>query len=128
MFRSAVFSLALVTPAFAEGVTILPGYSDFRTPDETVVDMPMSYVQDWVAAFPEEGANAALQLTANFDEAGILTIEVTESGLADDSVSAIQQRFDLRQREDWRWQLVAYGFRQQCYRGGTGDWQANPCI
>lgn len=127
MLRSAFLSLILVTPAFADGVTILPGYSDFRTPKNTIVDMPMSYVQDWVAGFPEEGAHAALQLDAGYNDAGILTIEITESGLADDSVSAIQKRFELRLREDWRWELVAYGFRQKCYRGGNGDWQANPC-
>lgn len=127
MFKTLAFGLALATPAFADGVPTLPGYSDFRTPDTTLVDLPMSYVQDWVMNYPGEGGNAALTLDARFADDGTLTIEITESGVADDSVGTIQKRFDMRQTSDWRWELVAYGFRQKCRRGDSTGWQVKPC-
>lgn len=78
-------------------------------------------------SFLEEGSRADLTVTVVFSDDGLLTVEITESGVADDSVSAIQKRFDLRRTDDRRWALVAYGFRQKCARGGTIGWQADPC-
>ncbi|MDA7428273.1 hypothetical protein PGB28_07370 [Primorskyibacter aestuariivivens] len=127
MFRTLIICATLATPAIADGIPTLPGYSNFRTPETTIVDQPMSYVQDWVMSFPEEGGNASLQVTAGFSDDGLLTVEVTENGVADDSVSAIQKRFDLRRTEDWRWELVAYGFRQKCGRRDMTGWQVDPC-
>jgi hypothetical protein len=115
------------SPAFADGVEILDGFSDFRLPDVTSYDQPMSLISDWVMGFPGEGeGRPSLTVTSAVGDDGNLTMEITETGLADDSVSAIQRRYVL-ERAEGGWSLVGYGHRQQCWRGETGVWTASAC-
>lgn len=127
IYKTLLLYALMASPALAESAETLAGYSDFRKPSTTIVDQPMSYVADWITKFPGEGSNATLSLDAGFADDGTLRVGITESELADDSVANIQKRFDLRQTDDWRWQLTAYGFRQKCRRGNTRDWQDKPC-
>lgn len=126
--KRAILAFCLcASPAIADGVEILDGYSDFRVPETTSYDQPMALISDWVMGFPEEGeGRPALNVTSAIDENGTLIIEITESGLADDSVSAVQRRYVL-EPGDGGWTLVGYGHRQQCWRGESRDWTASPC-
>ncbi|TBX28238.1 hypothetical protein [Nioella sediminis] len=128
MIRSfLVFACLCAAPAAAQDVQILPGHSDFRLPAQLVHDQPMSLVQDWIIGFPDGEGRPELQLLSEVDDTGRLVIVLTESGLADDSVSAVRQRFELIRTDAGAWALTAYGFQQQCARGGSEDWLATPC-
>ncbi|MGI3184709.1 hypothetical protein [Nioella aestuarii] len=127
MKRSLLAFFLCASPALADGVQILDGYSDFRVPEVTSYDQPMTLVSDWVLGFPEEGeGRPALNLSSAIGDDGHLTIEITETGLADDSVSAVQRRYVL-ERTETGWTLVGYGHRQQCWRGETSEWTASAC-
>lgn len=128
MLRSFIFfSCLCATSATAQEVQILPGHSDFRAPAPGVYDQPMQLVQDWVLGFPDGEGRPELQLASAITEDGRLVIDLSESGLADDSVLAVRQRFELIRADNGAWALVAYGFQQRCARGGSSDWQAEPC-
>ena len=117
----------LAGPLAAEGVQILPGYSDFRLPEVQVVDQPMALMQDWLMYFPESAeGRPRIDLSAQVTD-GRLVVEFTDASGGDDSVKAIQRRMEFLQTDDWRWRLVAYGFRQQCWRSGSDDWTDRPC-
>ncbi|SNT34665.1 hypothetical protein [Antarctobacter heliothermus] len=126
--RRLLLSACLVaSPLAAQTVQILPGYSDFRLPETQVVDRPMSLMMDWLLSFPESAEGGPqVDLSAKVEE-GRLMIEFTDAGGGDDSVRAIQRRMEFLQTEGGRWQLVAYGFRQQCWRSGSDDWTDRPC-
>ncbi len=128
MLRFAFLSTFLATAAAADDFQILPGYSDFGLPEMALIEQPMTLVTNWVAGFPDsvEG-RPTLSLTSEMQD-GILVIEITETGLADDSVSAVQRRYELAPTDDWQWQMVAYGHHQQCYRVNPGQWHADPCL
>jgi len=127
MKRLALALCLCASPAFADVVEILDGYSDFRLPEATRYDQPMALISDWVLGFPE-GAEGrpALNVVSGIGEGGVLTIEITESGLADDSVYAVQRRYVL-EPGDGGWTLTGYGHRQQCWRDDPREWTAAPC-
>ena len=127
MKRTFLAFCMCASPALADGVEILDGYSDFRLPEMTSYDQPMTLISDWIMEFPGEGeGRPALDVSSAIGEDGILSIEITESGLADDSVSAVQRRYVFA-RGDGAWTLVGYGHRQQCWRGDSRDWTASSC-
>ncbi len=121
--------LCLASPALAGEVRILDGYSDFRKPENFEFEQPLAPLSDWIAGFPEMAdGRPGLTLTSAFAD-GVLSVEITETGLMDDSVAAIQQRLEFAPMEDGRWLLTGYGFRQQCYRGtNAGTWTDKPCL
>ena len=126
---SVAFCLGVGTAAHAQDVLTLEGYADFRKPASVTVERPMAVVQDMLTAFPEslEG-RPAMEIDAAKNADGDLQIDVTEGGLLDDSVDAIQRRYVMRQMEDGRYRLVAYGYRQKCGRGeNPGKWTADLC-
>lgn len=117
----------LASPLAAQEVRILPGHSDFRLPETRVVRQPMREIESWVLDFPESGEGApSLDLSANF-EGDRLVIVLTLAGGGDDSVSAVQRRLEYTETTDQRWALVAYGFRQKCFRRGADGWTDRPC-
>ncbi|ASP19900.1 hypothetical protein ANTHELSMS3_01185 [Antarctobacter heliothermus] len=127
MRRLLLSACLLASPLAAQTVQILPGYSDFRLPATQVVDQPMTLMMNWLLSFPESAeGRPQIDLLAKVEE-GRLAIVFTDSGGGDDSVKAIQRRMEFLQTEDWRWRLVAYGFRQQCWRGESDDWTDRPC-
>lgn len=127
MKRFLLAACLCASPAFADGIAILDGFSEFRLPEVTSYDQPMTLVSDWVMSFPREGeGRPSLSVTSTIGDDRSLTIEITETGLADDSVSAVQRRYVL-ERADAGWTLVGYGHRQRCWRGETGVWTASPC-
>jgi len=127
MLRFLCILCLTASPLSAQDVQVLPGYSDFRMPDTTVHARPMTLMQDWIMEFPGTGeGRPAMEIVASLED-DRLVIEFTETGIADDSVSAIQRRMEFSPAEDRRWTLVAYGFRQKCWRGASDDWQATPC-
>ncbi|MGP6089109.1 hypothetical protein [Antarctobacter jejuensis] len=92
-----------------------------------MVDRPISLFDDWMSGFPESGEGApSLDFSASF-EGDRLVMVLTLAGGGDDSVSAVQRRIEFIQVEDWRWAVMAYGFRQKCYRSGSDDWTPKPC-
>lgn len=128
MLRFLMFvSCLCATSAVAQEVQILPGHSDFRAPAPGIYDQPMHLVQDWVLGFPDGEGRPELQLSSAIGADGRLVIELSETGLADDSVLAVRQRFDLIRADGGGWTLAAYGFQQRCARGASSDWQAEPC-
>ncbi len=121
-------AILAATSLSAQQVEILPGYSDFRAPEAMVLERPMDLVSDWVAGFPESPEGRPhLTLNAELADSGLLVIEITEFNLLDDSVASVQRRYELSPAEAG-WHLVAFGHRQQCYRGSDGEWQADPCL
>lgn len=128
MRRLLLSACLLASPLAAQQAQILPGYSDFRLPEGQVVDQPMSLMADWLLSFPESTEGSPrIDLSAKVEQ-GRLVIELTDAGAGDDSVRAIQRRMEFLQTKDGRWQLVAYGFRQQCQRSDSGDWTDRPCL
>ena len=132
-FAAAAFLLAMALvaplPVRASEIVTLDGFTDFRKPGPMTVERPMAVVVDTLTAFPEslEG-RPAIEIDAAKNGDGDLQIDVTESGLMDDSVDAIQRRFVMRQTEAGAYRLVAYGYRQKCGRGeNPGEWTAELC-
>lgn len=127
MLRPFLFACLLAGPLSAQEIEILPGYSDFRLPETRVVRRPMSLFEDWFSGFPETGEGGpTLDLSAGI-EGERLIIVLTLGGGGDDSVGVVQRRAEFIQVEDLRWAVMAYGFRQKCFRSGSDDWTDKPC-
>ncbi len=127
MLRLLLTACFLAGPVSAQEVEILPGYSDFRQPETRVVRRPFSLFESWISRFPENGeGDPTLDLTAGI-EGERLVMVLTLGGGGDDSVSAVQRRIEFIQVEDLRWAVMAYGFRQKCFRSGSDDWTDKPC-
>ncbi|MBV6636831.1 MAG: hypothetical protein KI788_13105 [Mameliella sp.] len=127
MLRALLIACLFATPVAAQDVTILPGHSDFRLPETRVVRHPMREIQTWILDFPESAEGApSLDLSAGI-EGDHLVIVLTLAGGGDDSVIAVQRRLEYTETIDRRWALMAYGFRQKCFRGGSDDWTDQPC-
>lgn len=127
MLRPLVIACLFASPLAAQDIEILPGHSDFRLPETRVVRHPISLIEDWFSDFPETGeGRPTLDLTAGI-EGDRLIVVLTLGGGGDDSVSAVQRRMEFIQVEDLRWALMAYGFRQKCWRGDPDAWTDQPC-
>ena len=131
-FSTLLVCLSLPFSAAGASEVFTPaGYSDFRSPGAIIVDRPMDVVRDQLSIFPElfgEG-KPAIELISFMDESNRLVIDFKETGLLDDSVEAINQRFVLEENGDGKFKLWGYGFRQKCYRApSVGQWIAEPCL
>lgn len=127
MIRSALILGLLASPLAAQDLQILPGYSDFRKPEAGRYVALTDLLPTWALSFPEstEGSPRVDLMSTVVGER--LVVEVTSIGGGDDSVSAIQIRYELEQDGTGAWVLMAYGFRQQCARSGSEGWTSQPC-
>ena len=119
-----------VSAANAGEVTILEGYSDFRSPGSITLERPMHAVLDDLVGFPEFFGETSpeLQVKSYFDAPDRLVIDVVESGLLDDSVTALNRKFVLEETDEGKFRIHGYGYRQKCSRGdGAGKWVATAC-
>jgi len=123
-----VVGVSTTIGALAAEVKTLDGFSDFRKPEATTLERPMTMVQDLLTNFPEyEGANGVMTLTSYF-EGTELIIDYVEDGIADDSSSAFNRRYVFKPTGKGMYDLVAYGHRQKCARGTLkGKWSGKPC-
>ena len=127
MRRFFLLAAVLAGPLAAQEIEILPGHSDFRLPETRVVQYPMQLIDDWLRPFPESGEGApTLELVAGI-ESDRLVLVLTLAGGGDDAVRAVQRRLEFIQTENLSWALMAYGFRQTCWRSGSDDWTDQLC-
>ncbi len=127
---TGALALNMAGSALAEEVFIPEGYSDFGSPGAITVSRPVHAVLDTLIGFPESHGSGSerLEMKSYFDRADRLVLDVTESGLADDSVSATNRKFVFKQAERGSYQLWGYGFRRQCARSeDIEEWVATAC-
>ncbi len=121
MFKFSVLALATVLPfsALADG-QILVG---------DVFDDPRSIGRTAIAEFYflEEGLpHISVEMT--YDKQDFMTVIITETGFADDSVAGSRIRYVLREREEGGWVVTETESLQKCYRTENKDWQKGPCV
>jgi hypothetical protein len=55
-------------------------------------------------------------------------VNMTQTGLADDSVMGVRYRLKFAKQDEQTWQLVWVGVQQTCYPGrGSQEWTTNAC-
>ncbi len=117
-------------PSLAGEVFTPDGYSDFLSPGAIEVAKPMDVIKGELASFPEslESGSIRLEVKSYLDRGDRLVVDITQTGLLDDSIEGINRQFKFIGLDDGKYELWGYGYRHRCARGDVDDeWVTKPC-